>query len=219
MKNETLENLILRQINKKKRTNKKEVYKLLYNLALEKDESIEKRDLIEALSFFFQTPKSKKNIEDQALSMFRKNNRSKKKKIGNCESYKQFIVESSLAYCTDLRSALRWKTDLKDGFYCTKTHLPQQKIEGTVSLNSIKQVLKIDQRVLLHVEDFKEKIIDQEIFYSHTEFELRDLVNLFPKEVFDIICKINQDCFMEEERSILHASNRNYAFVTVSMHK
>jgi len=57
MKNETLENLILRQINKKKRTNKKEVYKLLYNLALEKDESIEKRDLIEALSFFFSNSK------------------------------------------------------------------------------------------------------------------------------------------------------------------
>jgi len=222
MEKTKLDMRILTEIKRKKRT-KKEVYDLLYSLVLEKEESFEKEDLIKTLAFFFQHPKRKGNIEDKVLSMIRKRG-----KTGRCESNKQFIVESGLAYCTDLRSILRWKTDLEDGFYCTKTYLPQQKIERAIPLDSIKQVLCDKIGTHLCVEDFKEKIINQEIFYFHPLFEHREdfTMNLFPKEVFDLIKEIDQNsrqwdskCSFDKEKSIIHIRNSNYMFtIAATLH-
>ena len=198
-----LEKEIFCQLNKK-RPAKKEVYKLLYSIALETN-GHEKSNIVKALVYFFQAPKNRKTVEDQTLAMFKKHG-----KDNLCESHKLYQVESRLAYCTDRQSALRWPVALADGFYCTKTHFPIEKPEGRITaLDSIKQVLA-DQEVFLYLDEFRQSLIDHQIFYYHPELEKF----LFSKEVFQIISSIDDKCSMGKN-GILAVTNEKYLFVTV----
>jgi|7_EtaG_2_1085326.scaffolds.fasta_scaffold15640_4 hypothetical protein len=198
-----LEKEIFCQLNKK-RPAKKEVYKLLYSIALEA-KGHEKSNIVKALAYFFQVPKNRKTVEDQSLAMFKKHG-----KDNLCDSHKLYQVESGLAYCTDRQSALRWPVALADGFYCTKTHfLIEKPSRSKIPLDSIKQVLK-DQEVFLYIEEFRQSLIDHQIFYYHPELEKF----LFSKEIFDVVSKIDGKCSMAKN-GILFVTNEKYSFVTV----